>query len=157
MFPNKWTSAMSEWVRPHTTGDAPWVHETAQGFNQRSQRKSITSKVWLICQKEMLHFFLLVVAYHNGYLIISQEKKMTFSSGLVSSMELLSWCVYLNLCIYKIFLVIYVSHVSTSQGLAELLCKHKYDFQAPHKLSFSEVTQDGAPERCLILDKATHP
>lgn len=74
---------------------------------------------------QVLYFFLLLIVYHNWYLAISQgKKKKAFGSGLVSSMKLLSWCVYLHLCIYKIFLFIYVSHVSSSQGLAEQLFQH---------------------------------
>lgn len=63
---------------------------------------------------QVSYLFLLVMAYHNWYLVISQEKKTIFDSGLVSIMKLLSWCVCLNLCIYKIFLAIYVPCVSTS-------------------------------------------
>ena len=112
MFPEKWAFATSEWGQ---TSHHRWCTPSAWNStrlqpNKPKEKTLQAERDWF----EVLHSFLLVMAHHNRYVLISQEKKMAFGSGSVSSMKLLSWCGYLYLCIYSILFVFYdVAHVNT--------------------------------------------
>lgn len=108
MFPAKWRFATSEWGQ---TSYHRWCTLGAWNSRRLQPNKPKEKTLQAECDWfEVLYSFLLVMAHHNHYLLISQEKKTAFDSGSVSSVKLCpgvdtSMYVFIASCLFSMCLM----------------------------------------------------